>query len=87
MVFQDGKSVVTANSSTQETYQRTYGRLDLKKRGDSERAKARKTYALIEKERNTEISIPTLHDTETPGNGQHNRQWTTCQNDFFFQHH
>ena len=52
------------NSSTQETYQRACGRLDQQKREDSEGAKARKTYALVEKERNTEISIPTLHDPE-----------------------
>ena len=51
------------NNSTQETYQRASGRLDQQKREDSEGAKAIKMYAL-EKERNAEVGIPTLHDSE-----------------------
>ena len=52
------------NSSTQETYQREYGRLDLKESEDSDGAIARKMYALEKKERNTGVGIPTLHDLE-----------------------
>ena len=75
------------NSSTQETYHRACGRLHQQKREASVWAKARKTYALVEKERNTEIGIPTLHDPEhqsepqamvnTTGSGPH------AQNDLF----